>query len=355
MIIYNTGRAFRWCSPQFSHLEIKVISIEIISSSAPLKLPIEELITTALVTRLDNRVVDLRHESHLAMMRVRSQICSLFRQFMKNHQFTEIHTPKLTTISNTSAFSIAERPLYYKEIYDHAKLASNTDVYKQLAVHGGMERVYEVGPVFRNHAGATHRANLTEFTSLDFEMNIMWSYEEVMLLTAQLLEYIFPRIDHNDVEMIRKYYRHEPLQYDTIPMFTHNQVVEMLSLPEQPVTRLLTAHYKSLNDIVKKIYNTDVFIVHQLPVSDDEWIMPNPNGYYNSFLIFIRGVGVGGGGQHIHEHTMVTGPFAEMLRYGSGPLGGICMGLERLTFSVLGLHNIRNVSLFPRDPHRLYP
>ncbi|PLW31508.1 hypothetical protein PCANC_21070 [Puccinia coronata f. sp. avenae] len=125
--------------------------------------------------RLDNRVLDLQTPVNQAIFRVQSRVCSLFRQYLDQHGFIEIHTPKIqgaATESGASVFKLA----YFDQT---AFLAQSPQLAKQMAIAADFDRVYDIGPVFRAENSKTYR-HMTKFIGLDLEMAIKEHYHEAV-------------------------------------------------------------------------------------------------------------------------------------------------------------------------------
>jgi aspartyl-tRNA synthetase len=105
-----------------------------------------------------------------------------FREYMLSKDFVGIHSPKL--IGGSSEGGAAVFKLMYNG--QPACLAQSPQLYKQMAICGGYERVFEVGPVFRAENSNTHR-HLCEFVGLDAEMEIKEHYFEVRILRRRML------------------------------------------------------------------------------------------------------------------------------------------------------------------------
>ena len=137
-------------------------------------------------TRLNHRVIDLRTPANQAIFRIQSAVCELFRDALRAQDFVEIHTPKLIGGASEGGASV------FKLDYmgQPACLAQSPQLYKQMAVESDLERVFEIGPVFRAENSNTHR-HLCEFTGLDMEMAIKEHYFEVLDLLGDMFIYIF--------------------------------------------------------------------------------------------------------------------------------------------------------------------
>ena len=136
--------------------------------------------------RLNNRIIDLRVPTNHALMRLQAGMAQLFREFMYDNGFTEIHSPKLIGGASEGGANV-----FTLKYFDQpACLAQSPQLYKQMALCADMERVFEIGPVFRAENSNTNR-HLTEFTGLDMEMVIKEHYFEVLDLLGDMFIYIF--------------------------------------------------------------------------------------------------------------------------------------------------------------------
>src|SRR3989338_448763 len=150
-------------------IEVLILKISIISKSdAPLPIDNSDKSTTVIDKRLDHRFLDTRNSKRQAIFKIRSKIVKILTQFMDQQGFTCIQTPKMTAIGVESGAELFKVDYFGKPMY----LAQSPQVYKQMFVGGGFERVYEIGAVFRAEKSNTTR-HLTEFTGVDFEMGFI--------------------------------------------------------------------------------------------------------------------------------------------------------------------------------------
>jgi aspartyl-tRNA synthetase len=325
-------------------------------------------------TRLDHRFMDLRVPAHQAIIRLQSGVSTLFREWLVQNGFTEIHTPKIiggTSEGGTEVFRLK----YFEE---EACLAQSPQLYKQMAICGDMRRVFEVGPVFRAENSNTYR-HLTEFISLDVEMEIQESYHEILDVLTDLFQYIFEGIERryaNELACIQRQYPFEPLYYQRVQCLrlSHRQAVDMLrehGLEMQDLADFTSEQEKTLGELVRKRFETDFYVIDRYP-SDCRpfYTMPAPDDarYSNAFDVFMRGEEIVSGAQRIHDVELLTQRaqqkginlqtlqhYLEAFQYGVFPHGGAGIGLERVVMLYLGIGNVRECAMFPRDPKRLHP
>ncbi|KAL6643668.1 hypothetical protein ACP70R_018434 [Stipagrostis hirtigluma subsp. patula] len=356
----------------------------------------EKLIRVGQNTRLNNRTIDLRTPTNQAIFWIQSHVGTKFRYFLLSKRFVEIHTPKL--IGGSSEGGAAVFNLQYNG--QPACLAQSPQLHKQMAISGGFEGVFEVGPVFRAENSNTHR-HLCEFTGLDAEMKIKEHYFEVCDIVDSLFVSIFKHLTENcktELEAINRQYPFEPLKYlEQTLKLTYDEGIQMLKLAAtvsfivdkkttihddlsnlqeagteiEPMGDLNTEAEKKLGRLVKQKYGTDFFILYRYPLAVRPfYTMPCSDDptYSNSFDAFIRGEEIISGAQRIHTPELLAkraeecgidlstiSAYIKSFRHGSGPHGGFGAGLERVVMLYCALDNIRMASLFPRDPHRLAP
>jgi len=139
--------------------------------------------------RLNNRIIDLRVPTNQAIMRLQSGVCNIYRTFLYTKDFVEIHTPKLIGGSSEGGANVFKLKYFEQD----ACMAQSPQLYKQMALCGDLQRVFEIGPVFRAENSNTNR-HLCEFTGLDLEMEFKNHYFEVLDLIGELMVYMFKNI-----------------------------------------------------------------------------------------------------------------------------------------------------------------
>lgn len=332
----------------------------------------EDQITVSQNTRLNNRVIDLRTPTNQSIFKIQSKVCELFRNYLLQNNFTEIHSPKLLSTASESGASVFEVKYFDKKAF----LAQSPQFYKQMAINGDFSRVFEIGSVFRAENSNTHR-HLTEFVGLDLEMRIENDYSEVLEMLYNLMVYIFRGIEKecsNELNLIKEQYDIYDLKYsDEMIRISYKDAVKMLNdngFEMGETDDLSTTNEKLLGKLVKEKYDTDLFILDKFPLDIRPfYTMPSDDGIFtNSYDIILRGQEILSGAQRIHDINLLeerikakgveidsVQDYVNSFKYGSYPHGGGGFGLERFLLSYLGLDNIRKTSLFPRDPSRLAP
>jgi aspartyl-tRNA synthetase len=325
-------------------------------------------------TRLDNRIIDLRTRANNGIFRIQSGIAMLFREFLLQQEFVEIHSPKLLGAASEGGASVFKLPYFDKT----ACLAQSPQLYKQMAIASDFGRVFEVGPVFRAEDSFTRR-HLCEFMGLDMEMAFNEHYHEATDTIGQMFCYIFdnlPKRFADELAAINDQYPFKPLRYQNPPMrFTWPEIVKILRENGEEelgdFEDIGTEQETKLGQIIADKFETDFYWVDKFPATVRPFYTmtdPADERYTNSYDFFLRGWEITSGAQRIHDPEMLTEraqakgvtpdsikDYIDAFRYGCPPHAGCGIGLERIVMLYLGLKNIRQSSLFPRDPKRLTP
>jgi len=324
--------------------------------------------------RLNHRWLDLRTPANQSIMRVESMVGCLFREFLLQKDFVEIHTPKIIGGASEGGSDVFTLDYFGQP----ACLAMSPQLHKQMAAAcSGFERVFETGPVFRAENSNTRR-HLCEFTGLDLEMVIFEHYDECLDLFSDLFIYIFDHLKERcktELQHVNAQHPFQELEYLTPTLkITYEEGCALLreaGIAQDQYEDLTTENEKILGDIVKEKYHTDFFFMDKYPLSVRPfYTMPDPANpkLSNSYDFFIRGQEILSGAQRVHEPQLIEerarakgidpqeiSSYIDSFRNGALPHAGGGIGLERVVMLYLGLPNIRKTSWFPRDPKRIAP
>ncbi|KAM0671612.1 aspartyl-tRNA synthetase [Ordospora colligata] len=368
------------------NIELRIVSVCVLSAadkSLPFSMKdvqatIEErernpaLPTVAYHIRLDNRAMDLRVMQTRAVFRVIDGIMFFFRMHLRKNGFIEIKTPKLIESSSEGGANLFNVDYFKRKAY----MAQSPQLYKQMAIIGGMKKVYEIGHVYRAEESNINRY-LSEFVGLDMEMEISTDYNDVIKLIYSMFVEIFDglRSDYGDeLETIRMFHEYEDIKYGREPVvLTHKECTDLLVAEGVDIKYgedFNNENEKRLGGIIKRLHGVDIFVIKDYPVP----IRPfytyrnKEEGTTRSYDFILRGEEILSGAQrvdcyndllgYVKEHGIAPeslGGYLESFKYGAPPHGGCGIGLERLAKAYFGMTDIRCFSLFPRDPNRLYP
>ena len=352
-----------------NNYEVQGENIEIISEvkdELPIEINMEEL-GVNLDTMLNNRVLSLRHEKINAIFKIQNIIVQGFREFLIKEGFTEIFTPKLVAEGAEGGTEIFQVKYFERTAY----LAQSPQFYKQMMVAAGFERVFEIGHVYRAEEHNTNR-HLNEYVSMDLEMGFIEDENDVMDMEEKLIKYIISKVYTEGKNYVDILGVEIPNIENSIPKMKLKDAIEILKnnygktdLEEDidPEGEKLICRY------VKENMNSDfVFLTHYPRGKRPMYTMPCGEEETHSFDLLFRGMEITTGGQRIHKYDELIenmkykglnpdnyNSYTNIFKYGVPKHGGLAIGLERITARLLGLDNVREASLIPRDRTRLTP
>ncbi len=350
-------------------IELSAQDITVLNpSDIPLPIEIIEDTTTHIDKRLDNRFLDLRRNKIKAIFQVRSTIYAKTVEFFIKEGFINIQNPKLTA----SGVESGAEEFKFKYFHKEAALAQSPQVYKQMMVAGGFDKVFEIGTVFRAEKSHTTR-HLTEFTGVDFEMGCIENEHDVMDVIEKYFTFLIKEIKQDCKEQLTML-KVELADVKKIPRLPMPEVKEMLSKQGKKLTKeddLDSESEKMLGEKVKKENNSDFVFVTNYPYDVRPFYHMKPEGKKDetkSFDLLFRGVEIATGAQREHRLDVLEAQckekgldlkklsfYRDIFRFGCPPHGGVGMGLDRITSRLLNLDNVREAILLPRDPERLTP
>ncbi|AUG77030.1 aspartyl-tRNA synthetase [Kitasatospora sp. MMS16-BH015] len=364
-----TGRVVAAPQVKLGGLEIVPETVEVLGR-AEVSLPIDD--RTGPERRADWRFLDVRRRAAAGLVfAVQTTFEQGLRAYAAAQGCTEMHTPKLMGTASESGAEVFEVGYFGRSAY----LAQSPQFYKQMAVAAGIDRVFEIGPVFRAEPSYTSR-HMTEFTGLDVELSWIDDVEEVMAFEERMLAHAIAAVVEVHGERIREVFGVEPvvpqLPFPRMTMAEAQQVLRAGGWDPEGVKedldpegeRRLAAHVRAEHG------HEFVFVTHY-PAAIRPFYHKRPEGRLDltlSFDLLWQGLEVTTGAQREHrsevllaqatEKGMSTEPMREYLdvfRYGCPPHGGFGAGLARLLMVLLGLESIREAVFLFRGPHRLTP
>ncbi len=338
--------------------------IEVLNEAAvPLPLEVTEKVPAELDTRLDHRFMDLRKPKVHAIFRIRHQVMQSVRQFLSEEGFIEVHTPKIVSTATEGGTELFPISYFEKEAF----LNQSPQLYKQILMGAGFERVFEIGPIFRAEEHNTTR-HLNEAISIDIEMSFT-DHEGVMNVLERLIRRVYEDVAENCEKFLE--WLNVRLDIPEVPFerITYDEALEIARKKGEEIPwgeDLSTPALKAIGEEIEGHY----FIVDWPTESKPFYAMPYEDRpeICKSFDLMKGALELASGAQRIHKYDLLVerikrcglSPesfefYLEAFRYGMPPHAGWGLGAERLLMSMLGLKNIREVVLFPRDRHRLVP
>ena len=352
-------------------IEIRMKKVKILSQPEDEMMPLaisKWKLNTSLEAKLNYRSISLRNIRERAKFRIQEGLTRAFRDFLYSQEFTEIHTPKIGAKSAEGGANLFKLEYFHRP----AVLQQSPQFYKQMMV-GVFDRVFEAAPVFRAEKHNTKR-HLNEYTSLDFEMGYIDSFQDIMEMETGFLQYTMKLLEKEYAKELKMLGVTLP-KTDEIPQVHFDEAKRLVSekynrkirnpYDLEPEEEMLIGKY------FKEEYGADfVFVTHYPSKKRPFYAMDDPEDpkFTLSFDLLFDGLEVTTGGQRIHDLDMLEEKIAargmteegmehylQVFRHGMPPHGGLGIGLERITMKLLGEDNVRETTLFPRDLNRLEP
>ncbi|MEW5814573.1 MAG: aspartate--tRNA(Asn) ligase [Spirochaetota bacterium] len=315
---------------------------------------------------LDNRFISLRIPKLKDIFRLQAAILQYFAEHMRSESFTEIKTSKLIGTGTEGGTGLFTVEYFDNKVY----LAQSPQFYKQAMISSGMERVFEIGPAYRAEKHDTPR-HLNEYVSLDVEMAFIGSEHDLMDLEQRILKYIFKKIKETNRDILESWHAAvpDPAEIDKIPRISHDEAREIISdKQERRVFEINPEGERILCNWALSKHGVDAVFVNAFPRKKRPFYTYPVDQKTMSFDLLFRGLEITTGGRRINDYTMLlealpkfgltpegVGDYIQIFKYGCPPHGGFAIGLERFTQQILGLSNVKEASLFPRDRKRVRP
>lgn len=351
---------------QNGDIELEILSMGVLSDAQ--ELPFELGSDVNLDTYLDYLPFTLRSNKSQAIFKVQAEIAKAYREFLNNEGFTEFQAPKLVGNDAEGGAEVFE----VKYLYDkRASLATSPQLYKQIMV-GALERVFSIGNVYRAEKHSTSR-HLSEYTSMDVEFGFIKDHTDIMDLENKLMAYIcdhLQKVCEKEFALLGSVIPNVPESIPSLKLREAQQLIfEKTGKDNRTDPDLEPEDERWLCEWSKKEHNSDFCFITHYPVSKRPFYIyedENDVGFTKSFDLLFRGVEITTGGQRRHNYeSLLEGLknkkldpekfsyYLQAFKYGMPPHGGWGMGLERLTAKFLGLQNVKEATLFPRDINRI--
>jgi len=343
--------------------EVSAIEIQILAK-AEYPLPIDPIgrLESDIDNRLNSRALDMRNQKTASIFKLRSQVLASIRETLINKKFIEINTPKIIGSASEGGADLFGLDYFGKQAY----LAQSPQLYKeQMTI--GLERVFEISSFYRAEKSHTGR-HLSEFTSVDIEAAMM-DYTDVMDVLESIVIDVFKNTSENSKTEQQEIGHEIKVPKSPFERVTYTQALEELSELDIKIEfgeDLQDSHLRSLGEKHPGFFfltdwpmKLKPFYIHE---KDDDPTLSR------SFDLQYGYLELSSGGRRLHdpeqlkvrlkEQDLDPSSFEEHLKtfgWGMPPHSGWGMGLDRLMTVLVGIDNVREVVLYPRDPDRLKP
>ncbi|MCK5636175.1 MAG: aspartate--tRNA(Asn) ligase [Thermoplasmatales archaeon] len=341
--------------------EFEVLS----AAETPLPLGVVDKVESELDTRLDNRFIDLRKQEIQAIFKIRNKVIAAVHDYLTSENFIEVHTPNIIASSSEGGTDVFKIKYFEKNAF----LAQSPQLYKQMLMATGLDRVYEIAWYFRAEEHNTRR-HLNESTAVDLEMAFISSEEDVMKILGGLVHHMWKKaVDcKEELDILGKKIVAPKLPFKRVK---YDDVIQKLNKNGSKIKwgeDLGTEEEKLLGEIMKKEGHEFYFITKYPIEAKPFYTMPEGDKYSRGFDLECKGVEMASGSQRIHDVELLKKrlkacdldpkdfeSYLKAFRYGMPPHGGFGFGIERFLMELLDIKNIRECILFPRDRTRLTP
>jgi nondiscriminating aspartyl-tRNA synthetase len=353
---------------QNGNIELEVLGLTVLAKAEPLPFDMSlDGYNLDLTTELDHRALALRHPRLQAIFKVQATIIDAFREYMKSQDFMEFQAPAIVPATAEGGAEVFQLDYFDKKAY----LSQSPQLYKQI-VMTAFERVFCVNKVFRAEPSSTTR-HITEIVSLDAEMAFINSWTDVRDMSEATVRFILNEVQKKHAKDLELLGATLPVMIEKTPTMSLTEAQEKISAKTGRDSKgekdLNPEDERTLCEIVKEETGSDFVYVYGYPTRQKPfYVFPNPeNPEFNEGMdLLCRGIEWLSGGRRVNDYAQLMDHvkvwdmdpkkiemFLEAFRYGVPPEGGFAFGAERMTMQILGLKNIREATLFPRDMNRI--
>lgn len=348
--------------------EVQAAATEVIGTAVA-ELPVainKDLDSVGIETILDNRIVTIRNPAIRRIFELQASLLHYFAEYLRSRDFTEIKSSKIIGSGTEGGTGLFTVDYFGERVY----LAQSPQFYKQAMVASGMERVFEIGAAYRAEKHDTPR-HLNEYVSLDVEMGFIESEADLMDLETELLGHIFLSVQRDHADILEEYGATVPTaeEFSRTPRISHEEAREIIKdRTGKTAFEINPEGERELCEWARDEAGVEAVFVYGFPRKKRPFYTYPEGLKTRSFDLLFRGLEITTGGQRIHDYGKLLetlprfglteeglGDYCSIFKYGCPPHGGFAIGLERLTQKILGLQNVKEASLFPRDRKRVRP
>ena len=302
-------------------------------------------------------------------MKVQTKLVDAMRDFLLQHKFIEMHSPKIISQPSESGSDLFTLEYFGEKAY----LTQSPQFYKQMAMASGLDRIFEIGPVFRAEKSFTNR-HATEFTGLDIEMSWVSEAEEVMQLEEKLIAYSFEKVKEEFGEDIKRLFGTEivvpKLPFPRMKMEQAIEILQDMDFDIEFGEDFATEHEKALGEYLVKKNGHEFYFITDYPADFRAFYhMRKPNSNIaKGYDLYYKGMEITTGAVREHRYEVLKAQalekgnslsgiqfYLDFFKYGCAPHGGFGIGLDRITMLILNLSTIKESMYIFRGPTRIKP
>lgn len=322
-------------------------------------------------TLFEYRALNIRNLNEQKIFKIRAGILKNLREFLNEHDFIEIQTPKLLAGASEGGAEVFKLDYYGQE----ATLAQSPQLYKQMLV-GAYERVYEIAPAYRAEPSATTR-HMSEVTMLDIEIGFVKNHDEVLDMVGDMTIYALKKVYEQNASELKALNAPELIVSDKVPKITVKEIHEKYTAATGTDTTnekdLIPDEEKWICEYAKKNLGSELIFATHFPVEAMKFyhqVNPDdPTTVLWGDLLF-RGLEIATTPLRENRYDKLVEQmkkagmdiehpglryYLQAFKYGLPTHGGCGFGIDRLVEKTIGLNNVKEATLFPRDINRLAP
>ena len=345
-------------------------SISVLNNSeTPLPIDITGASETMLDTRLDWRVLDLRNPRNLAIMKIESVFMEGLEEYLRSNGFLQISTPAILGGTSEGGSEVFKLDYFGNKAF----LRQDPQLHRQLAIAGGLDKIYDLGPNWRAEMSHTPR-HLCEHRAMAVELGFINDETDTERVEEELMVHALARIAQESKQELELLGVKLEMPNTPFPELRFPEIYEILKEygkivpegeePDREGEAILAKH-------VKEKTGNDFFFMNRFPFKVKPFYVMRVDEepeFARSVDMIYKGMELSSGGQREHRHAKLVEQvkikglnlkdiswFADNFKYGVPPHGGFAVGIERTVMQMLGIENIRETCLFPRTPERLWP
>jgi aspartyl-tRNA synthetase len=350
--------------------ELIPTNIEVTSVSLPeLPIDIKDKEKTLRETRLDYRFLDLRREENNLLFRCQTLIEQAMREYWNSNDYIEIHSPKIAGAAAEGGAEVFKLDYFGMP----ACLSQSPQLYKQMAMAAGFNKVFEIGQVFRAENSHTSY-HATEILMIDAEISWINDVSDVMDMQEAWVKHFMTKLKSTYGEEIKRVFKVEVSDVTpSFPRVTFDECKRILKEKYNYVAYKEDDLERKEEELIckwaKETHNSDFVFVTHYPISARPfYTMKDDNGATKSYDLLFKGIEITSGAQREHRYDILKSQIIEKgidpdtlndyltaFKYGCPPHGGFGVGLSRIMMLIFEIDNIREATFIYRGPTRLNP
>ncbi|MBS3052747.1 MAG: aspartate--tRNA(Asn) ligase [Candidatus Aenigmarchaeota archaeon] len=346
--------------------KVDVLSV----AETPLPLDPSGKTSAELDTRLDWRPLDLRSPRNRAIIRIQSKIVEGMEEYLRKEGFTQVFTPCIIGAASEGGSEVFSVTYFDKEAF----LRQDPQLHRELTIAGGIPKIFDLGPSWRAELSHTVR-HTCEHRGCAVELAYIKDETDTMRVEEQLIVNAFKKVQEDCKEDLEVLDKQIEVPKTPFPELSFPQIYDVLDSFGKKYKRGLEDYDREsevlLYNYVKEKHKNDFFFVNKFPFAVKPFYVmrvDDDQTWARSVDMIYKGIELSSGGQREHRYDKLMEQvklkgltnesvewFTKYFRYGIPPMGGFCIGVERLVMQMLDVKNIREIMLFPRTPERLLP